>query len=653
MAAAELKLKIGQSIQAFSEGNLTANALQLFQTLGYNTERQAPLEAPTYNSFKDAWIDIQSKFNENKALVTEWEYVDLLFQLSKEEVLKQTSLFTTKLVDRTAIEAYLFFTIELTNKLSGDHYSRTKLAQITREVNLLFAMPAMILFKHGNSLTLSVINRRLHKRDESRDVLEKVTLIKDIQIQNPHRAHIEILFDLSFDELKDKCGFSNFVELHNAWQKTLDTKELNKRFYRELANWYFWAVQNVEFPADTETERDVRNATNVIRLITRLIFVWFLKEKGLIPDELFNQNRLRQILKFIDDNNTTYYKAILQNLFFATLNTEMGKRQFRNRAKKTGDRDQHYMIHNVFRYEDYFSDPEETLTIYFTNIPFLNGGLFECLDRVAEVSPPLIKGGKGGFSEKKIVRIDGFSDRKDNAIRVPDELFFSDEQEIDLNNVYGTKNKTYRARGIINLLNNYKFTIDENTPVEEEVALDPELLGKVFENLLASYNPETGSTARKQTGSFYTPREIVNYMVDESLIAYFQTKLASSADTIPSPLTGEGQGGGEKSLRHLFSYTDEPHQFNPNEVDILIDAIDSANILDPACGSGAFPMGILHKLVYILSKLDPNNQKWRQRQINKVMEVPDVTVREKLIEDIEQAFKSTVTSKSLMMSPRR
>src|SRR3990172_2687122 len=126
MTAAELKRKIDQSIQAFSEVNLTANALQLFQTLGYNTERQATLDAPTYNSFKESWINIQSKFNENNALVGEWEYVDLLFQLSKEEVLKQTSLFTTKLVDRTAIEAYLFFTIEL----SGEHYSRTKLAQI-------------------------------------------------------------------------------------------------------------------------------------------------------------------------------------------------------------------------------------------------------------------------------------------------------------------------------------------------------------------------------------------------------------------------------------------------------------------------------------------------------------------------------------------
>ena len=72
------------------------------------------------------------------------------------------------------IETYLFFVIEL----KGDHYIRGNLSSITREVNKVFPMPVMILFKHGNTLTLSVINRRLHKRDESKDVLEKVTVNK-------------------------------------------------------------------------------------------------------------------------------------------------------------------------------------------------------------------------------------------------------------------------------------------------------------------------------------------------------------------------------------------------------------------------------------------------------------------------------------------
>ncbi len=80
----------------------------------------------------------------------------------------------------------------------------------------------------------------------------------------------------------------------------------------------------------------------------------------------------------------------------------------------------------------------------------------------------------------------------------------------DLSKGYGYKRNREKCRGLLEIFGDYKFTIEENTPIEEEIALDPELLGKVFENLLAYYNPETEATARKQTGSFYTPREIVN-----------------------------------------------------------------------------------------------------------------------------------------------
>ena len=120
-------------------------------------------------------------------------------------------------------------------------------------------------------------------------------------------------------------------------------------------------------------------------------------------------------------------------------------------------------------------------------------------------------------------------DRPDNPLRVPNRLFFGKEREVDLSAVYDNKGKSKaRVRGLIDILGSYKFTIAENTPVEQEVALDPELLGQVFENLLASYNPETETTARKQTGSFYTPREIVSYMVDESLVAYLERHLRAA-----------------------------------------------------------------------------------------------------------------------------
>lgn len=612
MTAEQIKNDINFSIQDFTNGNFTVNALKFFNVLGYVTERQAPFHKKTKEEFAETFISPEKKFDKAKAKYNEWKYIDLLFQLSKEEVLKQTSLFDTKKVDSTVIETYLFFAIELIQ----EQYSRTDLSLITREVNRLFPMPAMILFRHGSTLTLSVINRRLHKRDESKDVLEKVTQIKDINIARPHRAHIEILFDLSFDELKAKYQFTNFVELHNAWQKTLDTKELNKKFFNELANWYFWATSKVTFPDDEIEDKEIRNATGVIRLITRLMFVWFLKEKNLVPDDLFDERKLKQLLKYTDKNKSTYYKAILQNLFFATLNTEMGKRKFRSAADKS--QSSHYFIHNLFRYENEFVKPKETIEKYFDPIPFLNGGLFECLDKQIEKSGKL-----------KPVRIDGFSDRDDNVLKVPDEIFFSEnEKVIDLSKIYGTpkKNKE-KVRGLIDILSSYKFTIAENTPIEEEVALDPELLGKVFENLLANYNPETQTTARKQTGSFYTPREIVNYMVDESLLAYLKQYLNESPET-------------ESNLRELFSYSEKEFHFSKSEREKLINAIDNIKIIDPACGSGAFPMGILHKLVHILHKLDPKNELWKQRQIEKASAIDDITSREAAIETIEEAFEN-------------
>jgi len=630
----ELKEQIQTALGEFSGGNLVTNATGLLNVLGYDSERKIQLSPNNYRGFAELFQTGSAKFDPEKAKVNEWQSIDVIFQLTEDDIKKSHSLFETKKVDNTIIESYLFFALSL----AGEKYTRGDLVKITREINKLTPMPAMILFKYNDNLTVAVIDRRIHKREGSKDVLEKVTLIKDINISKPHRAHIEILFDLSLDELQQKTGFSNFVALHNAWRKTLDTSELNKKFFRELANWYFWALKNVEFPDDAEKNKDVRNAISVIRMITRLIFIWFIKEKGLVPDALFNQGKLKSLLDFSDKNQSTYYKAILQNLFFATLNTEMnkdksGSRKFRGKNKGDG-RDQHYMIHNVFRYEDYFTSPQETLEKYFENIPFLNGGLFECLDKITSSS-----------GKDKIIRIDGFSDHPKNGLKVPDNLFFSPEQTVDLNEIYGTRNKTYKVRGLIDILDSYKFTMDENTPIEEEIALDPELLGKVFENLLASYNPETQTTARKQTGSFYTPREIVNYMVDESIIAYLSTKLIAKFSEY-----SKDEKQLDERLRHLVAYNDQPHEFTSAEVDVLIAAINMLKALDPACGSGAFPMGMLHKLVYILGKLDPDNSKWRDLQKQKAIreteeayKIGDKEEREKRLLDISEVFENNAS----------
>ena len=93
-----------------------------------------------------------------------------------------------------------------------------------------------------------------------------------------------------------KKPITDFDTLHAAWEQIFNVELLNERFYRELANWYFWALPQVEFPADLEADDEKRRATGLIRLLTRLIFCWFLKEKGLIPEKLFHPTDLENIL---------------------------------------------------------------------------------------------------------------------------------------------------------------------------------------------------------------------------------------------------------------------------------------------------------------------------------------------------------------------
>ncbi len=415
-------------------------------------------------------------------------------------------------------DGIIIFGVTLHDRPNRQLPTRSQLAEISRAFNREFCyMPVVVMFKYGNGtkqyLAFANTERSQYKQQwREGEKSGKVTLLRDIDIQQPHSGHERILAGLRIP-MVGKDRVDGFAKLYAYWRKVLDVSLLNKEFYKEVSNWYFDACKKVIFPKDAKG-----NQESLIRLITRLMFVWFLKEKGLVPADLFRESEVREILKSLEPQESSYYKAILQNLFFATLNTEWGQRRFRKKVNQ--GRDRGYMIHNEFRYGDYFVNADNALQTYFEQIPFLNGGLFECLDRRDK-------------SDEPEIRIDGFSDRADNLLSIPNELFFSEEREVDLNADFGTSRKKYKVRGLIDIFNGYKFTVTENTPLEEEVALDPELLGQVFENLLAAYNPETQTTARKQTGSFYTPREIVNYMVDESLIAYLENALRPSP---PVPL---------------------------------------------------------------------------------------------------------------------
>ncbi|MBW1784878.1 MAG: class I SAM-dependent DNA methyltransferase, partial [Deltaproteobacteria bacterium] len=370
--------------------------------------------------------------------------------------------------------------------------------------------------------------------------------------------------------------FSTLAKIKEAFS----VEKVTKDFYKDIANWYFWAVQNSQFPKDAEAEDNGRHIS-IIRLITRLIFIWFMRERGLVPKELFDKHKVRDILKDTSPDESTYYKAILQNLFFATLSTKQEERKFRNETRGHKGYNPDFGNQYVYRYHPLFNKPEK-IEEYFGDIPFLNGGLFECLD-----------------DKQKRIYIDGFTSTKKHQPAVPNYLFFSEETRADLNAEYGTKGKRYNVRGLLDTLSSYNFTIDENDPNDAEIALDPELLGKVFENLLASFNPETASTARKATGSYYTPREIVDYMVTQSLKEYVKTHLKDIQDL-------------DNRIDKLFDGEETENPFTDTQSKRIVTLIDSIRIVDPAVGSGAFPMGILNKLVFILGKLDPENKLWKE-----------------------------------------
>ena len=345
---------------------------------------------------------------------------------------------------------------------------------------------------------------------------------------------------------------------------------------------------------------------HVIRLITRLLFIWFLREKALVPDDLFDEEFVRTALKNHGPGHTDYYRAVLQNLFFATLNTEIDKRAFSGE-----DRDSHRDF-NKYRYRDLLADPDEFLR-ELDRVPFVNGGLFDCLDDYAAR-------GAGGR------RIDAFTDNiatQGRDLQVPAHLFFADD-------------------GLFPLFRRYKFTVEENTPLDQDVALDPELLGRVFENLLAAYNPETRDTARKATGSYYTPRHVVDYMVEVALAAALAKRARpSDGDT----------GFWRERLGYLLDYehraADAGDLFKSEEKRAVVQAIAELRVLDPAVGSGAFPMGVLHKLTLALRRLDPDNRHWEQYQkqlaagrAGKAFDVADERVRTRELQEISRTFEA-------------
>ena len=610
-ASAESRDRLRAALAGAGEGEVGAAAEGLLGALGYRSERRPPAMPSDASAFLGAFPpNGKAGTKSERAFREEVRAARLLFQITDSEVRPAAnSLFGAgnPSFESGLARSFLFGAVEL----KAEHYPRSAYAGFAREINRRLGMPAAVVFRSGAGLlTLAFVHRRRHRTRDDRDVLGRVSLIREVRPNEPHRAHLDILWSLHLEArlgwMRTHGKARNFDGLLAAWLSALDTEELNRRFYRDLYGWFERAVGASSFP---ETgPRVLPPEEQVIRLITRLMFVWFLKEKGLIAEELFAEETARRLLRDYDrERGDSYYRAVLQNLFFATLNTEVGARRF---SRQTNADHRNF---GVYRYRDEIADPDALLAL-FARTPFVNGGLFDCLDDFHSRTA-------GGS------RVDCFTDNPEHrrAHSIPNRVFFSEDP---------------KAPGLFPLFGRYRFTVEESTPSEQEVALDPELLGRVFENLLAAYNPESRETARKQTGSYYTPRAVVDYMAEEALARALAAKAGPGA---------EDEWWSER-LRYLLDYEDACDDaeglFEPGERKALVRAVADLTVLDPAVGSGAFPMGVLHKLTLALRRLDPENELWEGlqkeralRRAESAFDEPGQADRDRELREISEVFE--------------
>lgn len=338
-------------------------------------------------------------------------------------------------------------------------------------------------------------------------------------------------------------GTKSKPEIAEQLWKSLDIKEVNKEFYKQIKEQFDALVGIAKSQSPKTNEEEAKQFA--VRLIGRYIFCWFLKEKGIISEILLASSTIQAHKK-------DFFQKYLYQLFFNTLNEEVPSR-------------------NPFKGEGGLEELYDT-------IPYLNGGLFE---------------------------------------KHPEDKLFG---VLDLN---------AWLVAFVHVLEDFDFTVDESSSQYQQVAIDPEMLGRIFENLLASQNPETEKMAnqRKAFGAFYTPREIVDYMVNQALKSYLEEALLpkdESASVAKEPLVeykgtlfqdmepkqtllnfdpakkaiaDQRRKRLQEHLNKFFSPDCASHPFDKGDVPLVQQKLSEVKILDPACGSGAFPMGVLLRLM--------------------------------------------------------
>lgn len=364
-------------------------------------------------------------------------------------------------------------------------------------------------------------------------------------------------------------------------QKYLDLKE-----YLENDKAFISETKNLGFEVNKFAEQFSK------KLMGQLAFLYFLQKKGWLGVRIMPATHTISINSFknIYDAQDNVHKEILKKVFKKTKEGTMKlspKELFSINEHKaellsdcfigteydmpwgTGNRK---FIREIFDFcinktnKNFFDDYLEPFFYealnkkrknqYFKRfnckIPFLNGGLFEPLE--------------------------GYNWRDVN-FEIPNEIF-SNEKE-----------KDREADGILDIFDRFNFTMNEEEPLEKEVAIDPEMLGKIFENLL-------DVSDRKSKGAFYTPREIVHYMCQESLINYLVNEVnVPYEDMKEFILYGEliRDADSRKNVGYSEDFTIKQSIFH--NIVKIDNALKNVKVADPAVGSGAFPLGMINEIV--------------------------------------------------------
>ena len=376
------------------------------------------------------------------------------------------------------------------------------------------------------------------------------------------------------------------IELKDI-EEVFDVEKVTKKFFEEYKEKYLQLKEELDNNEDFISESkkyDFTSSEFAKKLMGQIVFLYFLQKKGwlgvqLVPDEL-NKMEYQELLEKNDNVSinilNSFYELQDDSYIINTNKLKDAKLQediinLSNIFKKTsydkswgtGKKD---FIRTIFKkakkeHKNFFDDylelffykglnekrENQYFPLFNCKIPFLNGGLFEPLN---------------------------------------DYRWSSCNFAID-NSIFSNDDKD----GILDFLDLYNFTIDEEEPLEKEIAVDPEMLGKIFENLLEVDD-------RKSKGAFYTPREIVYYMCQESIANYLVNKVKVNYNQIMEFIKyGD-------LIRHL-----DWEEFVDDKKDFIIDnsiydnllqideALINVKIADPAVGSGAFPLGILNEIV--------------------------------------------------------